>query len=138
MPKGDHDIVAYFFNDGLPEGNTPGTVGGSYIASNLSMIVASNHTTVTRTEAQVLRTLAHGIWHCLIDNGTQDGHPDEATGVAPLPGTDATWRLMCSGFKRRDDGVLLVKAEWDAAEQWLKSVPDKRMFDNTGSVPDSY
>jgi hypothetical protein len=124
LPTGDHDIVIYFFNDGLLEGDNTGAVGGSYIASNLCMVLASNHNSVVRTNAQVLRTLAHEVGHCMIDSALQLGHPDEGAGVAVLPGTDVTRRLMCSGFRRREDGILLVKAEWDAADAWLAKFVD--------------
>ena len=54
------------------------------------------------------------------------GHSDEGAGVAVLPGTDVTRRLMCSGSKRREDGILLVKAEWDAADAWLEGAEMRR------------
>ena len=32
-----------------------------------------------------------------------------------------------------------IKREWDKAEEWLKTVPDKRIRDaNGGILPDSY
>ncbi len=62
------------------------------------------------------------------------GHPDEYYlepffagehgGRAPLPGTDTTIRLMCGRDTRKSGARLLVKAEWDKAEEWLKTVVD--------------
>jgi hypothetical protein len=81
-----------------------------------------------------MRTLAHEIGHVICGSG----HPDEGYGPAILPGTDHCKRLMCSGNVKHDSTSLLVKREWDMAEVWLKAVPDKRIRDDTGSLPDSY
>lgn len=118
-PKGDHDVVLYLLSDSLYEANQPGTVGGKYPGYDACFILAQNHPTIPQGAAQVLRTIAHEIGHCLLDNGGI-GHPDELQGPAHLPGTDVTKRLMCSGNNRRADGTLLVKKEWDEAEKWLK------------------
>jgi hypothetical protein len=63
-----------------------------------------------------------------------NGHPDvwpagnsDMHGVAPLPGTDQSRRLMCgpgAGFNYQDPGKLLVKKEWDVAEAWLVMRPN--------------
>ncbi len=81
-------------------------------------------------------TIAHEIGHIILG----EGHPDEAErkeingvvewdkgGVAPLPGTDHIKRQMCSGSQRKKDGTsrLLVKGEWDKAEEWLSENVDK-------------
>jgi hypothetical protein len=64
----------------------------------------------------LLSTTAHEIGHILVGYG----HPDDGTGVAPLPGTDHPSRLMCSGLNRSvSNGRHLVKSEWDEAETWL-------------------
>lgn len=85
-------------------------------------------------EEYAMRTLAHEIGHVICGSG----HPDEGYGPAILPGTDHCKRLMCSGNVKHDSTSLLVKREWDMAEAWLKAVPDKRIRDDTGSLPDSY
>ena len=64
-----------------------------------------------------MRTLAHEIGHIIVGAG----HPDELGGPAVLRGTDHTKRLMCSGnFSTHTGSCLLVKREWDKAEEWLK------------------
>lgn len=64
----------------------------------------------------VLSTIAHEIGHMLVGYG----HPDVQGGPAPLSGTDRTKRLLCSGPNRSlANGKLLVKKEWDGAEEWL-------------------
>lgn len=63
-------------------------------------------------------TVAHEIGHVLV--GFE--HPDEGGGRAPLKGTDLRRRLMCSGFWREPAiSKILVKKEWDAAEEWLNA-----------------
>ena len=69
-----------------------------------------------RTLSSVLDITAHEIGHILCGSG----HPDAGSGVAPLYGSDVTKRLMCSGPFRRENSRLLVKAEWDKAEEWLQ------------------
>jgi hypothetical protein len=62
-----------------------------------------------------MHTLAHEIGHVFLG----EGHPEQGSGPAPLPGTDHSKRLMNS---RTDSTArLLVKAEWDKAEEWLKN-----------------
>ena len=68
----------------------------------------------------VIATIGHEIGHVLVGYG----HPDAGAGVAELPGTNHSARLMCSGLNRSlEDGKLLVKSEWDEAEAWLKTKP---------------
>ena len=74
-----------------------------------------------RNVSSVVDITAHEIGHILCGSG----HPDEGSGVAPLGGSDVTKRLMCSGPFRRENSRLLVKAEWDVAEVWLRLVPDE-------------
>ncbi|MFD0895475.1 hypothetical protein KBB96_19930 [Luteolibacter ambystomatis] len=67
-----------------------------------------------------LSTLAHEIGHVMIGKG----HPNEESGVAPLPLTDKTKRLMHTGMDITDPITQrrqIVKAEWDAAEVWMKA-----------------
>ncbi|WP_353565182.1 thrombospondin type 3 repeat-containing protein [Haloferula sargassicola] len=83
------------------------------------------------SKGDILDTIAHEIGHCLVG----PGHPDEtrvsiitgepiAKGPAPLPGTNRVQRLMCSGSLRKKDGSskLLVKGEWDAADERLGGI----------------
>ena len=67
------------------------------------------------TMEDVLQTIAHEVGHIIVG----EGHPDEEGGDAPLLGTDRTQRLMCSGSKWTENSLLLVKREWDKAEEWL-------------------
>jgi hypothetical protein len=72
-------------------------------------------------------TIAHEIGHVLLGAG----HPGEAIGgPAPLPGTDHRQRLMAGGkivpLGAIRSGKLLVKAEWDEAEAWLKAEIDDK------------
>jgi hypothetical protein len=69
---------------------------------------------------KVQHTIAHEMGHIFFGFG----HPDEKTGVAPLPGTKHEDRLMVSGGKV-SQGILTVKAEWDAADRWLDSRPQQ-------------
>ena len=64
----------------------------------------------------VIATIGHEIGHVLVGYW----HPDEGMGVAPLPGTKHSSRLMCSGLNRSLlDRRLLVKSEWDEADEWM-------------------
>lgn len=81
-----------------------------------------------RTIDAVLHTIAHEIGHMIVGGG----HPDEGQGPAPLVGTDRTKRLMCSGYNWQIGASLLVKSEWDAAEERLKAVADKRYREENG------
>ncbi len=66
---------------------------------------------------QVMETIAHEVGHVMLG----EGHPDENTGDAPLLGTDRSQRLMCTFVNRAPGSKLLVKSEWDEAEEWLKN-----------------
>jgi hypothetical protein len=100
--------------------NFPGdkTLGMASIGKNAAVILSGSESlTIPQfTEQSVIETIAHEIGHVMIG----DGHPDQNAGAAPLKGVDLTQRLMHStavvmGARQ------LVKAEWDAAETWLKS-----------------
>ena len=56
------------------------------------------------------------------------GHPDEGSGPAPLPLSNHSLRLMCSGglVDKTNPGILLVKSEWDAADGWLTEHIDNK------------
>ncbi|MBU6327378.1 MAG: hypothetical protein KGQ89_07110, partial [Verrucomicrobia bacterium] len=69
-----------------------------------------------RNVSSVVDITAHEIGHILCGSG----HPDAGSGVTPLYGSDVTKRLMCSGPFRRENSRLLVKAEWDKADEWLQ------------------
>jgi hypothetical protein len=43
---------------------------------------------------------------------------------------DVTKRLLCSGRNNNNNSILLVKAEWDKAEEWLIRVVDTRINGN--------
>ncbi len=94
--------------------------------SNNGAIVLAGRAKATdndRTPEAVIRTIAHEIGHVIVGEGHPDGTHIESDptsrGVAPLDGTEHQYRLMCSGFARKPDAKLLVKAEWDAALTWL-------------------
>lgn len=55
--------------------------------------------------------------------GIKDGSNQ---GCAPLPGTDHSKRLMRDGNNNaRGHDHLIVKAEWDKAEEWLEDEIDR-------------
>jgi hypothetical protein len=69
-----------------------------------------------------MATIGHEIGHILVG----EGHPGQDNGgPAPLPGTDHRQRLMAGGeivpLGGLRTGKLLVKAEWDEADAWLKA-----------------
>jgi hypothetical protein len=74
-----------------------------------------------RSKSFLLDTVAHEIGHVLVG----EGHPDKDAkpGPAPLPKTKHSLRLMCSGPNSSGSSRLLVKKEWDEAENWLKARP---------------
>lgn len=74
-------------------------------------------------QQEILNIIAHEIGHVLV--GT--GHPDKGTGPAPLPGTTHHERLMYSDVSEKTlagslHKNLLVKGEWDAAENRLANI----------------
>ncbi len=74
-----------------------------------------------RSVSAVIHTIAHEIGHIVVGGG----HPNEGNeGPAPLVGTDRTKRLMCRGSESDQNSLLLVKKEWDKAEEWLKNRPN--------------
>ncbi len=69
-----------------------------------------------------MHNIAHEIGHILVG----PGHPDEKEGPGPaeLVGTNRKERLMASGSASGSDsalmhGKVLVKGEWDAADEWM-------------------
>jgi hypothetical protein len=68
------------------------------------------------------KAIAHEVGNLLLGAG----HPDEEGGIQPLFGTARTQRLLCSGPKCSANSLLLVKKEWDKAEEWLVQYPDRR------------
>jgi hypothetical protein len=69
------------------------------------------------TDGDFLDTIGHEIGHLLVG----EGHPDLGDNRSPLPGTNHGERLMRSGTKEKSGNSLglLVKREWDSAEDWL-------------------
>lgn len=74
------------------------------------------------SKQDVLETIGHEVGHVFFGAG----HPDEADpvdrGVAPLTGTDHSKRLMCKNPV--SNSKLVVKGEWDKAEDWLSKRPN--------------
>ena len=105
------DNVSYYAGGGL-------ATGGSYPTLNKSVVnVSWDSSGVIRSDEGIIHTIAHEIGHIMLG----DGHPNvNDGGIAPLPGTDRTKRLMCDGADANPDSKLLVKTEWDKAELWLK------------------
>jgi hypothetical protein len=87
---------------------------------NRRLAVIANGVRLTDTE--YLDTMVHEIGHILLG----EGHPDRGDNRSPLPGTRHVERLMCSGPQRKKDGSsrLIVKQEWDDAENWLSGQVD--------------
>ena len=90
-----------------------------------------NKSLASTAYADSLSTISHEIGHLLVG----PGHPNEyiandedSGGKAPLQSlalTDHQKRLMCSGNQAKIYySRLLVKSEWDEAEDWLKAVVD--------------
>ena len=88
-----------------------------------------NHCVLIRTEGgadrdydEVSYTCAHEIGHLMVGSGHPDKYlpPGNTGGIAPLqslPLTKRMTRLMAADGTT--ESKLLVKSEWDAAEQWL-------------------
>jgi hypothetical protein len=99
-------------------------IGTSDVAGRRCWVIGGSNdgTTPGITPESIRDTLGHEIGHVIVGAG----HPDDGGGVAPLPDTPHVQRLMCSGPRRKTDGAskLLVKAEWDEAEEWLRLFVD--------------
>jgi hypothetical protein len=115
----------------------PGTIdleiyGRSQLDQSLVIVNAGNPTEGIYLNQAMVDTLAHEIGHLMVG----EGHPSDYNielalggshgGPAPLPGTDTALRLMSGHDARAPGARLLVKAEWDLAEEWLKSNSDAR------------
>lgn len=75
-------------------------------------------------EKMILNVIAHEVGHVMIGAGHPDGVDDitglnKSRGPARLPGVDNTQRLMHSFAGPEEARTQLVKAEWDAIEEWL-------------------
>ncbi len=144
--KTSHDINVLLLNDISFKAKHPET--GIYIDVNGSSIRDSNTCiipvglrlfsitthqpdTFNASPKDVGHTMAHEIGHLMVGYG----HPDEykankadSGGFAPLQTlrktTDFTQRLMCSGTRSLTTSNLLVKKEWDLAEEWLVKFVD--------------
>ncbi len=101
-------------------------IGGRSIGANAVLANAGDPTNARPVDA-LINTLCHEIGHVMIGVGHPDDFNIEVTlglgsgtsGVAPLPGTDRSKRLMSSPSTRAENATLLVKTEWDTAEAWL-------------------
>ena len=113
--------IAYRISDGNRSGVTKRERKAIYIAGE--KLIASNPI----PEDLLLQEIAHKIGHVFIGSG----HPDYESGPAALRGTNRLERLMFSdGTVKKNKGFidrnLLVKKEWDEADNWLKpNIDDK-------------
>jgi hypothetical protein len=135
MNDTNSDIQIYLIYDKKLRDAAAGTTAiPSAVHPNCSWVVTNPN--LQNAEDTICRTIAHEIGHIIIG----PGHPDDvldaiiqlpelAGGRARLKGTDTTKRLMQSHVRTSLKDVLLVKAEWDEAETWLKKFPDKRYRD---------
>ena len=85
--------------------------------SQMAAVVTRFPNGVQRSDQAINASIAHEIGHIMIG----DGHPDQNAGPAPLYGTDRSYRLMNSGYSNVPGAKLLVKKEWDNAEEWLNT-----------------
>lgn len=105
------------------------TQNGAYGVTNINprtawVKAASNNSSAWEEEETLhaIQTIAHEIGHIIIGEGhpTKDGKAFQ--GVAPLPDSNHSERLMRHGHDNpKSNAHLLVKAEWDKAEKWLKN-----------------
>ncbi len=120
--QGSTAAIEIFLLGGVVDGVTHPAAGSSGFSGKTDIdrrhcwLVAGSGATTA-----VLSTMAHEIGHVLVG----PGHPDHESGPCPLPGTDRTRRLMCSGLISQSDGILLVKGEWDACEEKLSEIIDE-------------
>ncbi len=94
--------------------------GVAYYQKNLAIVNVGYPDGTGPPPEALFDTIAHEVGHLI----TKSDHPDEGLGVAPLPGTVRTHRLLCSYPNRAIGAKLLVKSEWDSAEEWLKRFVD--------------
>lgn len=88
--------------------------GGTHIFLPIGLLVGG----AAAEKEQWLNSMAHEIGHVFWGSGHPNDRPD--VGKAALPGTDLSKRLMATFRAGGPPPKLIVKAEWDAAEDWLK------------------
>lgn len=103
-------------------------------APNTCLVLVRQRGGAPRSVEELRFTIAHEIGHVLVGLGHPDVDPlvaivESRGGPAPLEALglpEHQQRLMCSGANRLL-GVsrLLVKAEWDKAEEWLRDNVDE-------------
>ncbi len=86
-----------------------------FLNTNAVLVITGDAAGAVHGVAKLKDVIAHELGHVMVG----EGHPDEGTGAAPLPGTNHAIRLMCGGLRRNPDAKALVKAEWDRADNWL-------------------
>jgi hypothetical protein len=121
------DIHIFYPNRWLALAGYPPTPQGSEDVSNILGATPKdgNYIFISRrgqfqTETIVIKVIAHEIGHVMFG----PGHPDQESGIAPLKGTDPMQRLMSSEAHSSPSSRLLVKTEWDKAEDWLRNRPN--------------
>jgi hypothetical protein len=114
-----HHINVFIIGKNGTLGLLGGVAGYASVLNNTCWILGKS-VPGYESKQDVLETLGHEIGHIFFEAG----HPDERDplqrGVAPLVGTDHSKRLMASGSIFNPNSQLIVKAEWDKAEEWLK------------------
>lgn len=135
----NHDLVVIFIDDInfvhgptglLILGHAPLTLLDLLdLPENVCFVLVRERNDNTRILDEIAFTTAHEIGHILLGEGHPDapaGHPG-GHGPAWLQGTTLVGhrkRLMCSGNHYiLGHSRMLVKAEWDKAEQWLIGRP---------------
>ena len=79
------------------------------------------------TATNIPNTAAHEIGHIFFG----EGHPNQGSGPAPLPGTDQRDRLMYSAeIMGARPNVKTVKGEWDAADLNIQELKDNSNLSN--------
>lgn len=79
-----------------------------------------------RVVEDILETIGHEIGHVLVGYGHPNSTDKSKQGPAPLPGTLYAERLMRKGLRSTIEPRVLVKAEWDAADIWLRDNLDEQ------------
>ena len=122
LDNNNYDVHLFLIGNGAPflrEGGEKSAVGVAVPVYNTGVGGTEPSRTIQLTTKQSIReTVGHEIGHIFFDAGHPDNPASDQRGVAPLVGTDHTKRLMYSA--NNADSRLIVKAEWDKAEEWLK------------------